>query len=491
VSATLTERVDGLCEDALGIVAGRAEEANVRDLRARLHEPLRVALAGRVKAGKSTLLNALVGERLAPTDAGECTKLVTWYDNGVVYEVSALLPDGSERPLRFQREDGRLEVELDDLEPIDIERITVRWPSSRLLSTTLIDTPGLEGMDETSATRTLRFLGLEDEGRSDVDAVVYLMRHMHRRDAEFLEAFMDRSLSRPSPVNAIAVLSRADEIGAGRLDALASAQTIAGRYRADDRIRSLCAAVIPVAGLIAETGTTFREDEMETLRSLGTMPAEELTSLLLSVDRFVDPASSPLPSQTRRDLLARLGLFGVRYCLAALREQRVGTATEMSRDLIAASGIDRLSELLEDHFAGRARRLKARSALVGLKEIARTLSVTDPDAARGLAAAVEQVESSAHELAELRLWHLALSGTIVLDPADMDEIRRLTAETDAAARLGVTRDTDRESMAAAAQAGVDRWRTRAAHPMTSREVQEVCEILARSYEGIFTDLAQT
>ncbi|MDN5750703.1 MAG: dynamin family protein, partial [Pseudonocardia sp.] len=39
---------------------------------ARLDEPLRVAIAGKVKAGKSTLLNALVGEQVAPTDAGEC-----------------------------------------------------------------------------------------------------------------------------------------------------------------------------------------------------------------------------------------------------------------------------------------------------------------------------------------------------------------------------------------------------------------------------------
>ena len=37
---------------------------------ARLDEPLRVAIAGKVKAGKSTLLNALVGEEIAPDRRG-------------------------------------------------------------------------------------------------------------------------------------------------------------------------------------------------------------------------------------------------------------------------------------------------------------------------------------------------------------------------------------------------------------------------------------
>ena len=60
------------------------------------------------------------------------------------------------------------------------------------------------------------------------------MRHLHRSDVEFLEAFMDRSVTAASPVNAVAVLSRADEIGAGRLDAMDSADRIAARYR-DDR----------------------------------------------------------------------------------------------------------------------------------------------------------------------------------------------------------------------------------------------------------------
>ncbi len=48
----------------------------------RLNQPIRIALAGTLKAGKSTLVNALVGENIAPTDATEATRIVTWFRHG-------------------------------------------------------------------------------------------------------------------------------------------------------------------------------------------------------------------------------------------------------------------------------------------------------------------------------------------------------------------------------------------------------------------------
>ena len=72
----------------------------------RLDEPLRVAIAGKVKAGKSTLLNALVGEELAPTDAGECTRIVTWYRDGITYRATLEPAAGRAPPGAASPRDG-------------------------------------------------------------------------------------------------------------------------------------------------------------------------------------------------------------------------------------------------------------------------------------------------------------------------------------------------------------------------------------------------
>ena len=86
---SLIDRTRAVLTRAIDVYRGTGHDARLMAVRDRLDEPLRVAVAGRVKSGKSTLLNALVGERLAPTDAGECTRIVTWYRDGHTYQVTA------------------------------------------------------------------------------------------------------------------------------------------------------------------------------------------------------------------------------------------------------------------------------------------------------------------------------------------------------------------------------------------------------------------
>src|SRR5688500_17922476 len=325
---TLLNDVRALLDRTLAGTADPAVRAAITDARRRLDEPLRVAIAGKVKAGKSTLLNALVGEGLAPTDAGECTRIVTWYADGPTYAVTAHLGDGSTEPRPFNRVAGAVRITLG--RPADqVDHLEVRVPSARLRRHTLIDTPGIASLSTDVSLRTLAFLEAEGERATQTDAVIYLLRHMHAHDVRFLESFHGDDLASGTPVNTVGVLSRADEIGDARLDAMEAAAQVAARYAADDRLRRLCPVIVPVAGLLGAAGATLREDEYRTLAAVATAPMAEVVELLLTADRFA--SSGP----ERREALRRLGLFGVRLSVRLIREQKVHDSADLAAALTA------------------------------------------------------------------------------------------------------------------------------------------------------------
>jgi hypothetical protein len=453
----------------------------------RLEEPLRVAIAGRVKAGKSTLLNALVGERLAATDAGECTRVVTWYRHALGYRVTAELRPTGTRDLEFRRHDGALAIELGDLELESIERIDVGWPSQKLADLTLIDTPGLGSATAGTSERTTRaLLDDEDDGPGEADAVVYLMRHLHRSDVQFLEAFVDRSVAHASPINAVVVLSRADEIGAARPDALDSARAVAARYGADGRVRELASQVVPVAGLIAETGATLREAQFGWLREVAVLPEERRAALLRSVDRFRDPELNPLGEEIREELLERLGMFGLRLAVGLLADGQVRSSTGLSQALLEQSGIRDLQRVLTERYAARGQALKARSALTAFRAIGTELDRQAIEGAGDLVLAVDRLEASSQDLALLRLLHLVLTDAVTLAPAQRTEVDRLCTAGGATERVGLEPGATAAEVREAALAGVERWRSLAVNPMSDRRTIEAAEIVSRAYEDLYT-----
>ncbi len=409
---------------------------------------------------------------------------MSWYVHGTGYEVSAELTSHSVQPLAFTRRENSLDVELGVLTPEQIQRLVIQWPSSTLQTTTLIDTPGLASMNDENSVRTRDFLEATAGHPSDADAVIYLMRHLHRSDVAFLDAFMDRSVSGASPVNAVAVLSRADEIGSGRPDALESAARIAQRYRSDPRVRALCATVTPLAGLLAETGLTFREDEAASLRVLADTPPDELERMMLSADKFCDVSASTLTAEFRRDLLARLGMYGVRFALDQIHAG-ASSAAQLAPLLVQRSGLLDLRQIIDRHFLPRARVLQARTALVALRALAQDLRTNDPVAASQIDREAERIEASAVEFAQLRVAHLVLSGAVRVDETERTEIERVLLAADGASALGLPGDAPSDDRKSLAIAGIERWRTKASDPLADPALVETCETVARTYEGIY------
>ena len=461
----------------------------VEQIAERLQGPLRVAIAGRVKAGKSTLLNALVGERLAPTDAGECTKVVSRYHHGASYQVAAHLHDGREQQLPFRRDDGALRIQLGGLREADIRALDITWPSSALKAVTLIDTPGLASINDENSRRTREFLEPHREQAPEADAVIYLMRHLHKSDVAFLDAFMDRSVAASSSVNSVALLSRADEIGAGRPDAMASAARIAERYRNNAQVRSLASHVMPIAGLLAETGLTLREDEAAALRTVASEPAETLEDMLLSAEQFCDPAAGELTVEIRRNLLDRLGLYGVRIMTEEIRSGRVTTASEMAPRLVEASGLDALRGVIDQHFLPRARVLQARTALAAARSLVPHLRVMDGRVADDLERGAERIAAGAVDFARLRAANLVTAESLRVTDDERSELQRLFLAGTPVGSLGLAPDAPPEAVQAAALATIQRWRDRSNDPLADPALIEVCETAARTGERIFAELS--
>jgi len=421
----------------------------------RLHEPLRVAVAGKVKAGKSTLLNALVGERIAPTDAGECTRVVTWYRDGRHPRIVLYPHAGPPIPLPVDRRNGALRIDLGHV-PVDaVHHLMVDWPAQSLRTATLVDTPGIESLSTESGRRTWDFLDPDEDTPTEADAVIYLMRHLHATDGSFLESFRDQGVARAASVNTIAVVSRADEVAGGRVDAMFSARAIAARYRDEPALRGLCQNVVAVAGLLAQTGRTLKHAEFATLRDLAAGP---------------------------RELLDRLGLYGVRLSVALIR-QGAGDAAALATELVARSGLLELQEVLQTQFTERRDLLKARSALAALESLLRR---DVPERTAPLSREVERILAGAHEFSELRLLSALRSGAVRLPDAMVEEAERLLGDRGAApaTRLGLPGGADPGLLRHTGVRALQRWQGHAENPMLGRAEADACRVVVRTCEGL-------
>jgi hypothetical protein len=478
--------VAALVEEALVVYANDAAATEVLEGYARrLAEPLRIAVAGMVKAGKSTLLNAIIGEEIAPTDTGECTRIVTWYRYGHTPRIILYPLEGEPRTLPLNRLDGRLVFLLDGLRAEDVDRLVVDWPSQSLRDITLIDTPGIASLSEDVSARSASFLTPAD-APSQADAIIYLMRHMHASDLRFLESFRDTEAGRSGTVNAVAVLSRADEIGAGRIDSLLSAGDVAERYRRDHSLRKLALGVVPVAGLLAQSARSMRQSDFAALSLLAELDRASRERMLLSADRFLR-AGQPqaLTRQARASLLERFGLFGIRLAVVLIRSG-IREPTVLAQDLVRRSGLDELLDLLGRQFLSRAEALKARTVLVGVE----TLLRAGPRPGSGqLTASLERLQANAHEFRELRLLAMLRTTGVPLSDELAEEAERLIGGRGLSpkVRLGLGPDASSDQVNAEARRYLDRWRVVAEHPLTDRPGAEVCRVVMRSCEGILSE----
>lgn len=461
-----TDLVLELCDDAARRLSGEAA-AFVRRVRQDLAEPqLRVATMGRVSSGKSVLVNALVGQRIAPTDAGECTQFITRFRYGEEPSAVAWLRDGRRLPLPMPRGEGELPrppVGIDELAYLDM-----CVPAERLRDVVILDSPGISSAATAASQLTHELVANRRAALPTADAVAFVLNQEPREDEYALLHEIERSNTLiPASVQTVGVLSKADLVGGGGTSAPQAARNLARTIA--DRNRALLAAVTPVIGLLAEAGNCGRLAEREALalRHLSRDWVGADRAIALGYPQtFLGRPSTVSPSE-RRHLMDVIGLAGVRELVERIDEGLISPAA-LNAACARASGYDDLRIALIANFRDRTDSLKSGRALSTLiravyGRLGRELSSEDR---RWLENRLESVrfDPRTHRILEFQALHQVLAGQVDLpEPLQADLIRLVRGGDGAADHLGP-----------------DAWQNFEASA-TSAGQREVARVMVRSY----------
>jgi GTP-binding protein EngB required for normal cell division/archaellum component FlaC len=180
---------------------------------------LSVAVVGEINRGKSTFLNALLGETVFPSRTMVCTAGVTVLDHGETPRAEVVYKDGTSEDIDLSGEapaqilKNVVSRSNKDVQDIQVTRVWYPNPFTGN-GLVLVDTPGVNDPDHWREEITYSYL-------AEADAVIMLldpMQPLSASETEFLDAkILDRSIA-----NLIFVVNKIDDVPqSDREDALA------------------------------------------------------------------------------------------------------------------------------------------------------------------------------------------------------------------------------------------------------------------------------
>lgn len=365
----------------------------IETLRCSVDEPCSLAIAGQVKTGKSSFLNALLGENLALVGTTETTATVTTFRYG--------RPPDEERPVRCEWVDGRTTWEsrrfLDSLQGSSVEALR-RANAIRCIeyhienpilanNVKIVDTPGSHAVieDDVHERRTAEYFALSSALRerhdretislsSSADAIVYLTSCViGKDDSSFLSEFQGQvrktSSESASAANIICLISRAD-----LSEKLMGSEADRAEYIAIEERRHSAQLRTPVTVLAVSSqlkavlGLMTSEEWATLFESIkrGFPASEDLDVALMGSDRDFcgDDFECGLSPYERKELLNRFG--GMSWSVIKIVLRTVYGASSVSdalKEIERKSGFPATLSLLENFFFARGSMLRCNTVI--------------------------------------------------------------------------------------------------------------------------------
>lgn len=355
------------------IPLGREHLENLSALKVKLHQPCELAIAGKVKAGKSSFLNALIGEELAQVGDLETTATINRFCYGK--------PENPRRPVKVVWDDGKETYEplefMNSLQGFDdkvldvasrISYLEYRVDNPLLRELTLVDTPGTGAVVDTHQEVAERYFNLREKHKEQTrrctahaDAVVYLLGAVPNiRDKSHLDDFR-KNTEDGMPLNAIGVLSKVDidmQLLANRNE---QAQYLA------DSLKDQLATVVPVSAGLYKVLKDKEHLFPEWHKLLRKIEKTKFSLMLKGEKLFLLPTYSNIPVETRKNMIGDIPWSIFRTIVSVLYD--VEDVKEAVRRLYDIANIDEVRRIVEDYFFKRSKSIRCANVLAELYSI--------------------------------------------------------------------------------------------------------------------------
>jgi len=337
--------------------------------------PFTVAVMGQMRSGKSTLLNALIGQDLAVTGVTETTATVNCFkysENPTdCQRFRVLWKDAPEEFLPI----GQIGTWIGDSQnAARTSRLEFYAPSVFLKTANIIDTPGTRSTIAEHTSALSDFLHDESVRQGDkADAIIYVLLPVGRENDEKWLAEFEQASRMPgaTPYNSIAVVHKWEatlDVGDPARTAAIKAEKIRGMLAGQvSRVVAVSAPLAIIADRLADDGSFW-----ESLLVLGRDSSPGAIDMITMQEDYyaMDMEGCRLTPEAREQLRNRavsvypgLPWPSFKTLIRAATSPEIRTSKDLHKKIADMSGFETLRKELEDRYFARSSVIKAFSLL--------------------------------------------------------------------------------------------------------------------------------
>lgn len=390
------ERTKGLIDRILAFIEtspwAEIYSPGIKMLAERLDRPCELAIIGRVKAGKSSFINALLGEDKAMVGTTETTATINFFKYG--------RPEDESKAVKVVWNDGRISWEssqfLDSLQgndaetlkkSADIDHLEYFLPNQILSDITLVDTPGTGALVSEHERATSDYLGSDWEKlrkkhdeqsvelKAKADAVIVITGRVPAAETNKIVANFSNDTS---SFNALGVMTKID---LEKETTSADWERRCEKY--SDMLRNQLYMILPVsAGVFRAVEKLKANGRLANIRNgIRMIPAsdfdevfDELSTNFLSNEGEYDELynSYGMPFEMRRDLVGDLEWMVFHRIAKELYRHDLDTAVA---NLTEYSGMGRLRQVLDQQFFNRSKIIRCAKITSELKSMLTEINI--------------------------------------------------------------------------------------------------------------------